>query len=220
MAISEKKLIPLSIEKCEAFIPKKEKENSLKFQKPQIDLNLIEEEDDEQLVKVRNMPRRKSSTGSTSVSKPDDTSEFVSFPSSPINNIQESQQNGIFFGRDRNCSNPVFNFYQNTEDNLRETYPDKENYKNTKNYMLKSQYFNNNEKSETKTIKDNNIIPKTTENLPQNNNIFKNTFPTTPVAAVMGTFTPKICSGAKGKFDLPMYYFSFYGLDSKKIIYK
>ena len=86
--------------------------------------------------------------------------------------------------------------------------------------MLKTQYFNNNEKSETKTIKDNNIIPKTTENLTQNNNIFKNSFPTTPVASVMGTFTPKICSGAKGKFDLPMYYFSFYGLDSKKIIYK
>ena len=218
MAISEKKIIPLSIEKCEAFKPKKEKENSLKCQKPEIDLNLIEE--DEQLLKFRDIPRRKSSTGSTSASRPDDTSEFISFPSSPINSAQESQQSGIFFGRDRNCSNPVFNFYQNTEDNLRETYPDKENYKNTKNYMLKSQYFNNNEKSETKTIKDNNIIPKTTENLPQNNNIFKNTFPTTPVAAVMGTFTPKICSGAKGKFDLPMYYFSFYGLDSKKIIYK
>ena len=217
MAISEKKIIPLSIEKCEAFIPKKEKEN-LKFQKPQIDLNLIEE--DEQLIKVRDMPRRKSSTCSTSASKPDDTSEFVSFPNSPINNIQESQQNGIFFGRDRNCLNPVFNFYQNTEDNLRETYPDKENYKNTKNYMLKTQYFNNNENCEKKIIKDNNIIPKNTENSTSNKNIFKNTFPTTPVAAVMNTFTPKICSGAKGKFDLPMYYFSFYGLDSKKNIYK
>ena len=219
MAISEKKLIPLSIEKCEAFIPKKEKENSLKFQKPQIDLNLIEEEE-EQLLKVRDMPRRKSSTGSTSTSKPDDISEFVFLPNSPIN-IQESQQKGIFFGRDRNCLNPVFNFYQNTEDNLREIYPDKENYKNTKNYMLKTQYFNNNEKSETKFIKDNNIIPKTTENSTQNNNIFKNSIQTTPLTPVMATsFTPKICSGVKGKFDLPMYYFGFYGLDSKKNIYK
>ena len=218
MAISEKKIIPLSIEKCEVFKPKKEKEkDNLKFQKPEIDLNLIEE--DEQLLKVRDMPRRKSSTGSTSASKPDDISEFNSFPSSPVNNIQEPQQSGIFFGRDRNCSNPVFNFYQNTEDNLRETYPDKDNYKKTKNYMLKTQYFNNNEKSETKIIKENNIISNTT-NSTQNNNIFKNTFPATPLATVMGTFTPKICSGGKGKFDLPMYYFSFYGWDSKIIIYK
>ena len=219
MAISEKKLIPLSIEKCEAFKPKKEKENNLQFQKPQIDLNLIEEEEEEQLLKVRDMPRRKSSTGSTSASKPDDMSEFTSFPNSPINNIKESQQNGIFFGRDRNCSNPVFNFYQNTEDNLRETYPDKDNYKKTKNYMLKTQYFSNKENPEKKIIKENNIISNTT-NTTQKNNVFKNTFPATPLAAVMGTFTPKICSGGKGKFDLPMYYLSFYGWDSKILIYK
>jgi len=213
MAISEKKIIPLSIEKCEAFKPKKEKENNLKYQKPQIDLNLIEE--DEQLLKFRDIPRRKSSTGSTSASRPDDTSEFISFPSSPNNSAQESQQSGIFFGRDRNCLNPVFNFYQNTEDNLRETYPDKENYKNTKNYILKEKYFKNNENSEIKIINNKNVISDTAENLTQNNNIFKNSFQTTPVAAVMGPFTPKICSGGKGKFDLPMYYFGFYGWDSK-----
>ena len=213
MAISEKKIIPLSIEKCEAFKPKKEKENTLKYQKPQIDLNLIEE--DEQLLKFRDIPRRKSSTGSTSASRPDDTSEFISFPSSPNNSAQESQQSGIFFGRDRNCSNPVFNFYQNTENNLRETYPDKENYKNTKNYILKEKYLKNNENSEIKIINNKNVISDTAENLTQNNNIFKNSFQTTPVAAVMGPFTPKICSGGKGKFDLPMYYFGFYGWDSK-----
>ena len=213
MAISEKKIIPLSIEKCEAFKPKKEKENNLKYQKPQIDLNLIEE--DEQLLKFRDIPRRKSSTGSTSASRPDDTSEFISFPSSPNNSAQESQQSGIFFGRDRNCLNPVFNFYQNTENNLRETYPNKENYKNTKNYILKEKYLKNNENSEIKIINNKNVISDTAENLTQNNNIFKNSFQTTPVAAVMGPFTPKICSGGKGKFDLPMYYFGFYGWDSK-----
>ena len=213
MAISEKKIIPLSIEKCEAFKPKKEKENNLKYQKPQIDLNLIEE--DEQLLKFRDIPRRKSSTGSTSASRPDDTSEFISFPSSPNNIAQESQQSGIFFGRDRNCLNPVFNFYQNTENNLRETYPNKENYKNTKNYILKEKYLKNNENSEIKIINNKNVISDTAENLTQNNNIFKNSFQTTPVAAVMGPFTPKICSGGKGKFDLPMYYFGFYGWDSK-----
>ena len=83
--------------------------------------------------------------------------------------------------------------------------------------MLKEKYFKNNENSKEKTIKENN---NTAENLTQNNNIFKNSFQATPVAAVMGPFTPKIYSGGKGKFDLPMYYyFGFYGWDSKKNIY-
>ena len=213
MAISEKKIIPLSMEKCEAFIPKKEKDNSLKGLKPQIDLSLVDE--DEQLLKIRDIPRRKSSTGSTSASKPEDPSELPSFPNSPINSPQNSQKSGIFFGRDRNCSNPIFNFYQNTEEHLRETHPENENYKNSKNYKLKDEFYKN-DTCETKII-DNTNSPKsnTTENTIQNNNIYKTPLQTTSVAAVMGAFTPKICSGGKGKFDLPMYYVGFYGWDSK-----
>jgi hypothetical protein len=212
MAISERKVIPLSIEKCEDYKPKKEKEiNSLK-QKLQIDLNDIEE--DEQLIKLRDFPRRKSSTGSTSVSKPEDTSELFSDPDSIVSTPLNSQQSGIFFGRDRNCLNPIFNFYQNTEEHIRETYPECEKYKKTKNYVSKNEIIKNNEISEAKNIINNNI-PNTVSNPTQNNNIFKNPLPTTSVAAVMGAFTPKICSGGKGKFDLPMYYVGFYGWDSK-----
>ena len=212
MAISERKIIPLSIEKCEDYKPKKEKEiNSLK-QKLQIDLNDIEE--DEQLIKLRDFPRRKSSTGSTSVSKPEDTSELFSDPDSIVSTPLNSQQSGIFFGRDRNCLNPIFNFYQNTEEHIRETYPECEKYKKTKNYVSKNEIIKNNEISEAKNIINNNI-PNTVSNTTQNNNIFKNPLPTTAVAAVMGAFTPKICSGGKGKFDLPMYYVGFYGWDSK-----
>lgn len=211
MAISEKKIIPLSIEKCEAFKPKKE--NDLKFQKPQLDLNLLEE--DEHLLKLKDFPRRKSSTGSTSASRPDDNSEYNSFPSTPINKFKETQQSGIFFGKDRNCSNPIFNFYQITEENLRETFLDKEKYKKTKNYILKSEFFSNNENSETKNLKDNAFESNTTENSTQNNNTFNNSFQATPIAAVMGPFTPNIYSGGKGKFDLPMYCFGFYRWDGK-----
>ena len=212
MAISERKIIPLSIEKCEDYKPKKEKEiNSLK-QKLQIDLNDIEE--DEQLIKLRDFPRRKSSTGSTSVSKPEDTSELFSDPDSIVSTPLNSQQSGIFFGRDRNCLNPIFNFYQNTEEHIRETYPECEKYKKTKDYVSKNEIIKNNEISEAKNIINNNI-PNTVSNPTQNNNIFKNPLPTTSVAAVMGAFTPKICSGGKGKFDLPMYYVGFYGWDSK-----
>ena len=216
MAISEKKIIPLSIDKCDSFKPKREKEKEITFQnqKLEIDLNLIEEDD--QLLKLRDMPRRKSSSGSTSVSKQEDTSELFSFPDSPVSTPLNSQQNGIFFGRDRNCSNPIFNFYQNTEEHLRETYPDCEKYKKTKNYLLKNDIIKSKEISETKIIMNNNIS-NNTENSTHNNNVFKNSLPTTSVAAVMGAFTPKICSGGKGKFDLPMYYVGFYGWDSKLI---
>ena len=212
MAISERKIIPLSIEKCEDYKPKKEKEiNSLK-QKLQIDLNDIEE--DEQLIKLRDFPRRKSSTGSTSVSKPEDTSELFSNPDSTVSTPLNSQQSGIFFGRDRNCLNPIFNFYQNTEEHIRETYPECEKYKKTKNYVSKNEIIKSNEISEAKNTINNNI-PNSVSNPTQNNNIFKNPLQTTSVAAVMGAFTPKICSGGKGKFDLPMYYVGFYGWDSK-----
>jgi len=216
MAISEKKIIPLSIDKCDSFKPKREKEKeiTLEKQKLQIDLNLIEEDD--QLLKLRDMPRRKSSSGSTSVSKQEDASELLSIPDSPDSTPLNSQQSGIFFGRDRNCSNPIFNFYQNTEEHLRETYPECEKYKKTKNYLSKNDIIKKNEISETKTIVNNNIA-NNTDNSTQNNNAFKNPLPTTSVAAVMGAFTPKICSGGKGKFDLPMYYVGFYGWDSKLI---
>ena len=217
MSISKKKIIPLSIEKCEAFKPRKEKEKeNIKNQNLQFNLNLIEE--DEKMPMLKDIPRRKSSTGSTSASRIEDVSEIPSFPNTPSICSQESQQSGIFFGRDRNCSNNlIFNFYQNTEDNLRETYPEFENYKKTKNYKLKSEFYKNtSEISENKMIEntnDSNNIDNSTQN---NNNYFKYSLPTTSVAAVMGAFTPKICSGGKGKFDLPMYCVGFYGWDDRK----
>ena len=213
MAISEKKIIPLSIEKCEEYKPKREKEiNALKLQ---IDLNEIEE--DEQLIKLKDLPRRKSSTGSTSVSKPEDISELFSNPDSTVSTPLNSQQSGIFFGRDRNCLNHIFNFYQNTEEHIRETYPECEKYKKTKNYVSKNEIMKKNEIFEIKNTINNNVT-NTTSSPVKNNNICKTPLPTTSLAAVMGAFTPKICSGGKGKFDLPMYYVGFYGWDSKYYI--
>lgn len=211
--ISEKKMIPLSMDKCEAFKPKKEKEkeNNLKLQNLKLDLNLIE--DDELSIKLRDIPRRKSSTGSTSVSKPEDPSELFSSLNSPINDSQDSQQSGIFFGRDRNCSNPIFNFYQNTEENLRETLPEYQNYKKTKNYMPKSEYIKNiNNESFSQSRRSSHSSLNSLDNFSQNNSSVKNSLQTTSVAAV---FTPKLCSGGKGKFDLPMYYIGFYGWECK-----
>lgn len=204
MAISEKKIIPLSIEKCEAFKPKREKEK----EKLQIDLNLIDE--DEIAFKSNDIAGRKSSADSTSVSKPEDISE-LSCPNTPVSIPKESQQNGMLFGRDRNCSNPVFNFYQITEEHLRETLPEYQNYKKTKNYLPKSEYLKNNE-SFTESRRSSHSSLNSLDNFTQNNSSMKSSLQTTSVAAV---FTPKLCSGGKGKFDLPMYYFGFYGWDCK-----
>ena len=201
MAISEKRIIPLSIEKCEAFKPKREKEK----EKLQIDLNFIDE--DEIAFKSSEIVGRKSSADSTSVSKPEDISE-LSCPNTPVSIPKESQQSGIFFGRDRNCSNPIFNFYQITEEHLRETLPEYQNYKKTKNYLPKSEYLKTDESfSQSRRSSLNSL-----DNFSQNNSTVKNSLQTTSVAAV---FKPKICSGGKGKFDLPMYYFGFYGWDCK-----
>ena len=199
MANSENKVFPLNIEKSEELKVQKEK---LK-----LDLDLIEGE--EPFLKIKDMRRRKSSTGSTSVSKPEDISEF-SCPNTPLYIPKESQQKISFFGREKNGSNYIFNFYQGSEEYLKETLPEYQNYKKTKNYLPKDEYlkkfehFSQNRKNYSSQ--------NSKENLCQNNNSFKSSLPTTPVAAI---FTPNLCYGGKGKFDLPMYYAGFYSWNCK-----
>ena len=215
MEILEKKNITLNTEKCEDPISKEEKYNIIK-QKLHIDLNNIE--DEEHFIKVKDFPRRKSSSGSTSFSKPEDSSELFSNLDSPVGTPLIYPKNEIFFGRDRNCTIPIFNFYQNTEENFRETHPEGEKYKKTKNYISKDTIIKNNENTE-KIITNDNKVSNNIDNSTPKNNIYINSLQTASVAAVMGTFTPKLCSGGKGKFDMPMYYISFYGWDSKYNFY-
>ena len=200
MANSEIKIYPSDFEKSEEF--KAEKENL------QLDLDIIEGE--ESSLKLKDMRRRRSSTGSTSVSKPEDTSEF-SCPNTPLTIPKESQQKGSFFGREKNCSNSIFNFYQASEEHLRETLPEYQNYKKTKNYLPKNEFLKNFENF-SQNQKSSCSSQNSLENLSQNNNSFKSSLPKTPVAAI---FTPKLCFGGKGKFDLPIYYAGFYSWDCK-----
>lgn len=214
MEISEQSMIPLSLNNITEFKPKKEKE----IQDSQnLEIDVCVNEEDEQLLKLREIPRRKSSTGSTSASKPEDPSESFSFPSSPSNlTSQEYQQGGVFFGKDRNCSNPVSNFYRFTEEHLRETLFEYKNYTKTKNYILKEDYFK--KISEEKiNKKEENPINNIHENKTMNNtNIFQNATPIKAIPAIIGTFNP---NPYKGKFDLPMYYcVGFYQWDCKYFI--
>ena len=223
MEISEKRMLPLNLDNCTDFKPKRER---IKNTKNDLIIDVHVNEEDEQLLKIRDIPRRKSSTGSTSTSKPEDPSELFSCPCSPRNiSSSEFQQTGVFFGKDRNCSNPVSNFYQLTEEHLRETFSVFNSYTQTKNYMLKQEYFKNIYASEENYIHpDENKINNINENNPINNNM--NTPSNTNIAmnqikaipAIIGTFSTNPFNCNRGKFDLPMYYcVGFYPMDCKYI---
>lgn len=222
MDISEKKQIPLNTD-CQSFKPKKEK--NLDQSKLSIDLNLMEES--EQPIKIEDFSRRKISSDSTSASKVDDTSELFNIAN--LNTPQNSPKSRItFFGRDKNCLNPIYNFYQTTEENLQELYPKYKNYKKTKNYILKKDFYNNSENSENKV---NNIVEnlnnsQTSSIINNSNNLsnlnYINSLQTTSVAANIGTYFPNIsniCSGVNGKFDLQKDYVGFYGWESKSYFF-
>ena len=216
MEISEQSMMSLNVDNFIDFKPKKGLER-LDSKNLEIDVDVNEE--DEQLLKLREIPRRKSSTGSTSASKPEDPSELFSCPSSPRNlTSQEYKQSGVFFGKDRNCSNPISNFYQFTEEHLRETLFEYKDYVNTKNYILKKDYFKNNS-SEYQNKKEENPINSNYENKTMNNtNNFQNPTQIKAIPAIIGAFTSNAYKSNKGKFDLPMYYcVGFYQWDSKYI---
>ena len=214
MEISDQCVLPLDMENITDFRSKKEEERR---ESKNLEIDVQVNEEDEQLLKLREIPRRKSSTGSTSASKPEDPSELFSYPSSPSNlTSQEFQKTGVFFGKDRNCSNRIFNFYQITEEYLRETLIEYKDYIKTNNYIPKMEYFkkisneNQNKKEENpiNTINENKVV--------NNTNIFQNTTQLKAIPAIIGTFTPNSYRGNKGKFDLPMYYcVGFYQWDCK-----
>ena len=175
---------------------------------------------------------RKASTDSTSNSKTEDLSEINNINLENINFAQElSPEKEIFFGRDKNCSNPIYNFYQSTEEYFQEKLTEKKNYQKSKNYLPKNYFLRKN--SEIKMQINNILENKNNQNINAsssininknlsntNTNVYCNYYyNTNSVPALMGAYFPKIGNihngNGKGKFDSPMYYIGFYGWDSK-----
>lgn len=245
MQISEKKQIPLSIEKCQLFKPKREKITKTDLT---IDLKVIEdnEESFNGIDQSKDSPcfneamnddiktkldkafselklERKSSTCSTSISKGDDFPEFnFTIPkkknASPVNS--ESCLNN-FFGRNIQ-STPVSNYFRDTEEYLRGLYPERNNYSKTGNYITKEKFFKDNDIkiSSPKDLILNKDFSENLANLSKGLNVSApNTpnasFPSTGVPAVITGITPKYNSWGKGKFDLPMYYLRIINVDCK-----
>ena len=211
----DKKNIPLSIEKCEIFKPK----SNNYFIQRKMSKGQESIEDSEHLINSQ----RKSSTDSTSNSKIEDLPE-INFSSLNINTNYESfNEKEIFFGRDKNNQNPIYNFYQSTEEYFLEKLTENKKYKKTKNYILKQDLYIN---KINNNIQENNIIENRTnknmDNLTLDNNNENNlnvngkNNNTNQMPSLMGTYISKIPNpNIKGKFDMPMYYIGFYRLDSK-----
>ena len=223
MDSSDKKHIPLSIENCEIFKTK----TDTYFSKKKLSISQYSLEEGEQLI----ASIRKASTDSTSNSKTEDLSEINNINLDNVKNAQElSPEKEIFFGRDKNCSNPIYNFYQSTEEYFLEKLTEKFNYKKCRNYLPKNYFLSKNSEN---TIQINNILEnknnqnKNSSTINCNNNIssknrninYKYYYNTNSVPSLMGAYFSKMGNkyneNGKGKFDSPMYYIGFYGWDSK-----
>lgn len=217
MDSSEKKQIPLNIEKCELFKPKLDK--NLEQTKKIMSKYTFEEK--EELMNIR----RKSSTCSSTNSKIDDLAEITSISQENINITQEIlKEKEIFFGRDKNFSNPIYNFYQSTEEYFQERLTEKKDYIYSKNFIskkdlgkirldLKIQKKNVPEK----IINQNLLFPTKAINNNISNTNFNNYYCSNMMPALMGTYISKASNlnNGGGKFDMPMYYIGFCKLDSK-----
>ena len=185
--------------------------------------------------------KRKASTLSTAISQTDTFSETNSFlpPYNLKNQNYErkasyTQPSLVFFGLERLNSTPITNYYEGYENYIRGLHPDKNEYQKSNNYIEKEIFFKrknfsfyNKFKSfdlaEQKKFTSNQILKNIEENfknIPNNklasslpfentqNNINNNQNNLT-------TLTPKFNNCIYGKFDMPMYYFGYYNIDSK-----
>ena len=213
MEISEKCPLPsLNPDFSLSFKPKK-------LLNLEIDINMNEE--DEKLLKLRDIPRRKSSTGSTSTSKPEDPSELFSCPDSPTDTTPSNKEfisKKLFFSnKDKNSTNPLYNFYQTTEEYFQEKYPENKNYTKSKNYISKQDYLENLFSSPKEQEKPKEEIKSSNNNFMEQTQTVNNT-PLTPIPTLIAPYNPSLYNGIKGKFDMPMYYcVGFYQYDPNLI---
>ena len=190
--------------------------------------------------------KRKASTLSTAISQTDTFSETNLFL--PPNNLKSqnyerktsyTQNSQIFFGRERLNSTPITSYYEGLDFYIRGLHPEKNEYQKSNNYIEKEKFFkqknfsfkNNKFKSfdlsEQKLFNSNKILKNLEENVKNasnnqltsikvenniQNNIINNQNILTPMA-------PTFHNCIYGKFDIPMYCFGYYNIDSKFFLF-
>ena len=192
----------------------KETENS--------EIDLKTKEGDELILKQRDIFRRKSSSGSTTISKPEEISELFSCPDSPKNNnnFQGYNYNNIYFDKNKGNTNQVFNYYQTTLEYLYNASNENQNYIKTKNYISKQKIPLNKESlienNNNEYKKADNELQTKIENNEKNNNT--NSLNNSNKTMLIPSFV--IYNGLNNKFDTQIYYyFGFYQWNSKLIIF-
>ena len=154
-----------------------------------------------------------------------------------------TQPSNIFFGRERINSTPITTYFEGMDFYLRGLQPEKNDYQKTNNYIEKEIFFKEKnisfkdmkyksfDLSEQKKFNYNQALKNIEENskntkgnkmqtpLPlqisfenevQNQNNINNNYQNT-----FTTMTPKFNNCMYGKFDIPLYYFGCYNIDSK-----
>ena len=190
--------------------------------------------------------KRKASTLSTTISQTDAFSETNSFLPPNNFKIHDNerktsytQSSLVFFGRERLNSTPITNYYEGLEHYIRGLHPDKNEYQKSNNFIEKEIFFkqknfpfkDNKFKSfdlaEQKKFNSNQILKnielnfksspnnKLASSIPVENNIQTNI--NIYQKNHLTTLTPKFNNCLYGKFDMPMYYFGYYNIDSKYI---
>ena len=212
---SERKESKLSLKNYESFFPK-----SKKFLEKEVDLKSIEYSEDDNLSfsikddeKKEIVLRRKSSSGSTSLSKIDEFSE-ESFFNSPTNknSINCKFLNKIY-------STPVSDYFLGIDEYFKDILPERLEYSKTGNYISKEKFFKNNqikkEKNEIINFSESQKQTDLKEEPNLNNSISKTNMQQT-ATTVIGAI-PVLTS--KGKFDIPMYCFGFYSWGGKLFLF-
>ena len=158
-----------------------------------------------------------------------------------------TQPSHIFFGRERLNSTPITTYFEGMDFYLRGLHPEKNDYQKTNNYIEKEIFFNEKnisfkdmkyksfDLSEQKRFNSHQILKNKEENYqnstdnkmqaslplqislennPQNQNNINSNYQNTFIP-----ITPKFNNYMYGKFDMPLYYFGYYNIDSKYINY-
>lgn len=144
MKLNEK--IPLNLGNCKAFMPK----NINIAEKPRLNknINVIEQ--------MNNMSKDNSQAGTIKYPSKEELSKSFNV-SNNFNNQNYFKQNEIIFkNEDKMKISPIYNFYQTTEEYLRETNNTYIDFEKSKNYLHKNNPLKSKEQSPNMNLTENN----------------------------------------------------------------
>ena len=168
---------------------------------------------------------RKSSTISTTISMNENGFEVLPNKAYDVNNYENNDFcSQMFYSRNRAYSTPISNYFDETGNYLKGLNPEKNDYQKSNNYLQKEKFFRGhfpsfdyiNKCIEGKNT-ENKIPPKLSDDLNFTSSNPLNSF--FPSIDINQNYSQKnLNKNNTGKYDFPVYYFSYYNPDSKYIL--